>query len=422
MDVRRFCTAIRAPLCVAFLALVVSLVHAPVASAAAPPVTQALPRVDTVQVGPIAAAGGFDLYLTAEGCGSGDPGLELTYLEQTTAATLSHAYSGARAVCSIQRSPAGARLRVSVPGLVDVAVQIAHIGPALAHPGLPVGCGAPFGPELPATATGRIAVAIHPRVFGRVTVSSASAQIFSGGPQSCPARQALNGRELTAVVGRFIINALAPDHGPAQLQLLDPDGDSPSPGLQGTLGVTLSGAAALGVEGSTGVTRIGASTGLTAGSLSFTALALCPGYQGQNGALDGTLTIRDPLLGRLRVNGADASAAFSGQGKAQAGTCDGPGSEPVFPDLVSSCDQLDSDCSVSTAGGLATLFDETSPGTQTITSESVDFGDGSPPVAIANDGALLHSYAAPGTYIATLSVTDAVGTVFTASTPVVIDA
>jgi PKD repeat protein len=70
---------------------------------------------------------------------------------------------------------------------------------------------------------------------------------------------------------------------------------------------------------------------------------------------------------------------------------------------------------------VATFFDESSPGTQTITSELVDFGDGSTPEAIANDASVQHAYAAPGAYTATLSVTDALGTVSSTTTLVVID-
>jgi hypothetical protein len=251
-------------------------------------------------------------------------------------------------------------------------------------------------------------------------VGTADAQIFSGAPQTCPAVQPL-GRELTAVVGRFILDADQPGHGVAQLEILDASGDLPAPGLQGTLELAMTGRRALSVDLADGLTVIGAGTSLTTGSLRFRALAVCPGETSQNGELSGTLIIDDPLLGALRIHGARATSAFTSEGAAPPGTCNGPGSEPVVPYLVDTCDQAGAGCSVAAEANVATFFDESSPGTQTITSELVDFGDGSTPEAIANDASVQHAYAAPGAYTATLSVTDALGTVSSTTTLVVID-
>ncbi len=391
------------------------------ATASARQPSAASPRVDTIQLGPISVHDGFSLYLTAQDCGSEDPYLQVAYLTGRSPNVLSHTYTGASASCSIQRDPAGAQLRATVPGSIDVTVAITSPRPALVHPGLPVGCGAPFGPELPATARGRIDVAIHPDVFGRIAAQTANAQIFSGAPQQCPALQATAGRWLTADIGVDTLNADQPNRGAAQLEIVDPSGDNPSPGLQGVLEVQLGGRAALSLGGASGSARIGSDTRLTAGSLGFVALPACPGDSAQNGTLSGTLTIEDPLLGPLEIAGANASAAFTGQGRAAPGTCDGPGSEPVFPNLITSCDSANAGCSVRADDSVATFFDETSPGTQTITAEVLNFGDGSTPVPISNFGSVQHSYADAGSYTATLTVTDAVGTTFNATVPVVID-
>jgi hypothetical protein len=398
--------------------------------------------VATLQIGPIRAAGGFSLYLIIQGCGGPDPALGFAYVKGTSTAALSHTYTGASASCSIRRASAGAPVQAAqvqavLPGLADVGVQIAVTpqaqapspqpalsGQALsgqALSGLPVGCSGTPEPEVAATATGHIDVSIHPAGLGQISVPSAGADIFSGTPPACPARQSTAGQLFSATVGSYTLNAIHPTHGAAQLEIVGPNNDSPGLDLQGTLAVQLTGRAALGVNLADASTRVGASTRVTSGSLSFTALAECPGYVAQNGNLSGILTIQDPLFGPLRINGADATAAFSGPGTAPAGSCDGPGSQPVAPDLVSSCNQDDSGCSVSAQSSVATFYDETSPGTQAIVAETVDFGDGSAPAAIGNYGALQHSYAAPGTYTATLSVTDAAGAVSTATTSVVID-
>ncbi len=384
--------------------------------------TPTLPGVDTLQLGPLSATSGFSLYVTAQSCGSSDPTVALAYLKKSSGAQLSHTYTGMRVSCSISRRPAGASLAVRVPGLVDIAVTIADPESALTHPGLPVGCGPPYGPELPAAAVGRIDVAIHTRVFGQIVLPSANAQIFTGAPQTCPAVAPTGGRELTADVGTTILAADAPNHGPASLDILDEaGGDTPAPGIQGTLGLQMSGSGALALNAATGTARIGATTALTSGSLSFTPLAACPGASAQNGDLAGALTIEDPLLGPRRIAGADADSAYSGVGSALPGACNGLGAEPVEPELIDTCNDDNAGCSVSAGSAVATLFDETSPGTQTITAETVDFGDGSAPVAIANFGAVQHAYSTPGSYTATLTVTDAANTVSTTTAPVVID-
>ncbi len=392
------------------------------ASASARPGGVTLSRVDTIQLGPLTVADGFSLWITAQACGSADPYVQLAYVTGSPTARLSHTYSGMRGTCSIQSRPAGAQLAVSVPGFVSIAVHIDAPRSALAHPGLPVGCGPPYGPELATTAVGRVDVAIHPSRLGRVAVTNANAQIFPGAPQTCPALAPTGGRELTADIGSTIVAADQPVEGPATLDILDvADGDDPAPGIQGVLGLQLSGRAALAVDASTGAARLGALTPLTTGSLSFTPVAACPGASAQNGVLGGSLTIADPLLGLRRIIGADADSAYTGMGAALPGSCNGLGSEPVEPELIDTCNDANAGCSLSTDSATATFFDETSAGTQAISGETIDFGDGSAPVAISNYGATTHAYAGAGTYTASLSVTDATGTVSTVSTPVVID-
>jgi hypothetical protein len=382
----------------------------------------ALPAVDTVQIGPIPAGDGFAEYVTEQGCGSTDPYFQVAFLTGSGPEVLSHTYAGIDASCSIVRSPGGAQLEASLPGTINIHARISDVGAALVHPGLPVGCSAPFGPELPATATGRIDVAVHPGVFGRLNASHAAAQIFSGAPQQCPAVQPVGGRELTADVGPFILDAVRPVHGSPQLAIYDAFGDDLPSGLTGTLELALSGPRVYDVTGTDGTAEMTAPAPLATGSLGFVPVAACPGDTAQDGTLSGTLTIDDPLLGALAIVGGSAESAFSGIGAAQAGTCDGPGSEPMLPDLVSSCDQVNAACSVAAGTNTATFFDETDPGSQSISTEAVNFGDGSPPVTITPGASVQHTYAQPGVYTATLAVRDAVGTTATATATVFIEA
>jgi hypothetical protein len=372
-----------------------------------------LPATDTVQLGPITAKGGFELYITEQDCGSTDgTWFQLDYVKQASAGSfnsLSHTFTGFAAACSIQRSAFGARLRARLTGLLNVNVAIGNAGNALTSPGLPVGCGAPFGPEYPATAHGTIDVAIDPSVLGRINRQSANAQIFSGAPQRCPASEPSGGRELTADVGAAVLDASVPAHSAAQLEIEDPDVDEPAPGISDTLQLQASGRGAYASTNADGSARLGSGAPFTSGSLSFRALAACPGDSAENGTLSGTLTIHDPLLGSVAVSGTDASLAFTGQGTARPGGCNGLSAEPVEPALLSTCSYTPSGCSVSGGSGAVTLFDETDPGTQTISSETVNFGDGSPTAPIANYGTVSHAYAASGTYTVTLTVTDAMG-------------
>jgi hypothetical protein len=425
---RFFARCARAPLGVA-LALILWLGASPPVRAATAPFLATLSPVGSVQIGPLAVSGGFSLYLTGEDCGSSDPDVTLTYLSGTPTDRLSHTYTAASATCTIGARQTGARLRILIPGAIDIAVQLGAAGAPLARPGVPVGCGPPAGPVRSARVTGRIDVAIHPRVLGQLAINNrdgagavaTAAEIFTGAPQTCPAVQAPNGHVLTADVGRYILNADQPSHGAAQLDILDEGADDPAPGLSGVLGLHLSGGPALSVAAGTGSARIGATTELTAGSLHFSPLAPCAGASAQNGSLSGVLTIEDPVLGPQRIVGSAADSADIGLGTAEPGSCNGPGSEPLEPELVDTCDSSDSGCSVTDGGGAVTFFDETSSGTQTITGETLDYGDGSAPVPLSPGGAVEHAYDAGGTYTATLTVTDAAGDVVSTSTAVVVD-
>jgi hypothetical protein len=381
----------------------------------------ALPTVDTVQVGPVKAADGFDVYVTEQACGSSASYFQVAFVKGSSPDVISHTYTGFNATCSIERTPAGAELSADLPGVLNINVHIDKAGRALRHPGLPVGCGAPFGPELPATATGRIDVAIHTSIFGRVGASRSSAQIFSGAPQQCPAVQSSDGRQFTADVGPFILNAVAPEHGAAVLDIFDQTEDTPAAGITGSLQLEVGGRQAYAVTSASGSATLGAGAPFTTGSLAFSPLPACPGYAAESGNVTGTLTINDPLFGPLVISGEDASVAFSGEGTAHSGVCNGPGSDPVQPSMVTSCNLVSSDCSISAGTGAATFFDETSPGTQTITSEQVNFGDGSAPVPITNYGSVQHGYTTAGTFTATLTVTDSSGTTTTSTTPVYIE-
>ena len=385
----------------------------------APPIT--IPALDTVQIGPLRAGSGFNLYINAQGCGSADPYLQVIYRSARPPAVLSHTYSGFTANCTVVRRPGAARLIARLRGLLDVNVQIAKLGRPLRHPGLPAGCGAPFGPELPATATGRVDVSIHPKVFGSIAATTASAQIFSGSRQQCPAAQTNNGRQFTADVGSFILDAVQPTRGAAELDLLRQAGDAPAAGVTGTTELQVSGASGYVVTSPDGSATIANGAPFSTGALTFAALPACPEASAVNGNLGGTLTIADPLEGALTINGAAASRAYSGIGASRPGLCNGPGSAPVAPSVVTSCNLANENCSVSAGAASATFFDETSPGTQTITSELLDFGDGSAPVPVANYGSVRHTYASAGTYTATLTVSDATGATTTSTTPVYID-
>jgi hypothetical protein len=389
----------------------------PVRAAAARGVTTTAAAVpETIQIGPITAHHGFALYVDEQGCGSADPFFQVTYREGTAPDLLSHSYTGLTARCSISAS--GVTLRADLPGLINIAAEVVATGRALPHPGLPIGCGAPFGPELPGAATGRIDVAIHRQVFGRLNSNQASAQIFPGAPQQCPAVQSTSRRELTADIGADILDAAQPAHQSPELAIYDSNGDSPAPGLIGTLELQLGGDRAYTLISPAGSARIGAVAPFASGSLSFTALAACPGASAVNTSVAGTYTVDDPVLGSVVLRGADASLAYTGIGDAQAGGCNGPGSEPLEPELISNCGIEDGSCSVQGQTSTVTFSDETDPGTQTIRSEQVNFGDGSPVVALAPGGAVNHTYDEPGTYTATLAVTDTAGTTSTASTVV----
>lgn len=403
---------------------------APAPAGAAPqPVGAVIAGGESVQVGPFSVGDRFSLYVTGRGCGTNDPDFTLTYLSGSPTDRLSHVYTvtGTDASCTLGARPAGAaaRLNVNVPGLVEIAVEVGDLTAPLERGGVPVGCGPPAVPERLALATGRIDVAIHPAVFGRVALAGAGAdsdaEIFAGAPQTCPALQAPNGRELTADIGRYILDADQPSVGAAQLDIIDAAVDDPGPGLAGVLSLHMSGDAALAVDAATGSARIGAATGLTAGSLSFVPLAPCAGASAQNGSLSGSLTIDDPVLGPQRILGAAADSAYTGEGTAVPGGCNGPGSRPLEPELISTCDSADAGCSVTGTGATATFFDESSAGTQTVTAETLDFGDGSAPVALSLGAALQHDYGAAGTYLATLTITDAAGDSAATVADVVID-
>ncbi|HLH64645.1 MAG TPA: PKD domain-containing protein [Solirubrobacteraceae bacterium] len=360
-------------------------------------------------IGPVRAAHGWSATIIAQ-CGR-DANVTVDYSKGPADDALDHIYGGfpKPSVCSRSRSLGAGALSLSEPGLAAISVRLGSPG-RLQRLAQPSGCRGGRSVYRTLVARGRIVLTIHTPAFGRVSLRSARALATSQSAIRC--RQPRGGILLSASFGGqhdIFLTASRAGRGPGTVSLSVPSGDTLAGGVSGFTELEAFGGSSL-FSARANLTRsVVHLRGLVSGTLTFTAQPACAGERNARpGTLGGQLTIHDPILGTVRLIGSQAAEIYMTKDGAKQPTCGAAALPPTvsFSDSCSSPGQ----CSVSGATNTVYFGDGTLPGTAPITGESWSFGDGSPPYQTGYPGLnVSHTYAAPGTYTVTLTVTTAGG-------------
>jgi hypothetical protein len=365
--------------------------------------------ITTITIGPLTTSTGWTADIEYQGCGDTD-GEGAVMFSKTVGVgeTVNHLYSGGPAVCSVSSAPQGGQVTLEWGSLLDVNVSLTDPG-AVSAGSPPAGCTG-FGPEVVGeTATGTIQGSIHGAVLGTIEASSAPAQAQTISAEAA-AEENCNpdATEFDVGFGDLVPNQLISAEGFGSQQsvdILDLAGDTPATAIFGEFDLELTGPSPLftfsrGLQ--TASVKLNSSE--ARGSLEFHGLATCQGFpDARNGTVAGAMTIDDPILGTVRLNGAKASDAFLIGPKKNSGFCNGIGVPRAA--VTDSCGKRSDRCSISRERNDVVFVDQSYSGTDRVKSEVVSFGDRGKPEKIVLDGLVRHRYKRSGKYRATLKLT-----------------
>jgi hypothetical protein len=360
----------------------------------------------SITVGPIKASHGFSLTLIDATCSAKGSKLTIEF-SKGNSASLAHQYLGGPSQCKLSRKLASGSLSGRWGGLANVKLAVRQPGKVIKAKTAP-GCTGSGGIARSAVVTGTLKIAIHPGVFGKVSLHEAKASLNGLANVNC-ATPGSTGITVYGTFGPVSLSASQPGTGPRSV-LISENGAKPASGISDNF--------TLAVKGGTSVfnaapdlssATIGGAAPFLSGSLAFTGLPACVGSPGaRNGSFGGTLVAHDPVLGTLTLVGASATTTFIALGSAFPGACNGPNAQPATAKFTNLC----SGPGICSAAGTTTdqFYDESDPGTQgPIVSEVWSFGDGSAPVSIPSGSTVTHAYTKAGTYTVTLTMTDGQG-------------
>jgi hypothetical protein len=413
----------KARLCLLLVTLAAGIC-APVASAqtAGSPPYAVAPNITTIIIGPLTTSTGWTAEIEYQGCGDTDGEGGVVFSKTVgVGETVNHLYSGGPAVCTISSAPSGGQVTLEWGSLLNVNVSLVNPGtPSTGS--APPGCTG-LGPEVVTeTATGTIQGSIHGQVLGSVNASSAPAKgetisDEAEAQQSCSP----DATELDVGFGELVPEQLisADAFGSKRtIDILDLAGDTPANAIFGEFDLELSGRSPLfSFSRSLQSASVKIDSSEARGSLEFHGLAACKGYpDARNGTVTGAVTIDDPILGAVKLNGSNATDASLTGAKKNSGFCNGIG--PPQAAVTNSCGKRADRCSISRDRNNVVFVDQSYSGPDRLKSELISFGDGSKPERITLDGLVRHRYKRPGTYKATLKLTVAgrVGTKTTHTT------
>ena len=392
-------------LAVAVCACVVATVGASSAAAAASP--------PGIAIGPIKVQHGFSLTLFDSSCAGKGSDLTIEFSKGGSKLSATYDYSGGPSHCRVSKTLGSGSLSGAWPGLATIKLAVEQPG-KLTKPKAPPGCRGSGGSGRSAVVTGTLNVAIDQQHFGKVNLHSAPATLDKSGNYSCNAA----GRSDVTVFGTLqlaTISAIQPPKGRRSVFISVPGVGLPG-GIKDEFELFAQGGKAVfNAPSNLDSATIGPERPYLTGSLSFTALPRCSAtVAARNGSFSGVIEVHDPVLGNYGLIGSSASSAFIALGSAFPGSCNGIGSTAPAAAFTDVC-SAPGTCSVSTGTNTDTFYDESTPGSETITSESWNFGDGSAPVSGPIGGQVSHTYASPGTYQVTLTITTSQNQTLTAT-------
>jgi hypothetical protein len=359
-----------------------------------------------ISVGPIKGSHGYSVSIFDSSCGAaGGVTIELS---KGSRINVTHTYSGGSTKCKVSRSLRSGSVSVNWPGLASIHLSVGSAG-KLTKARPPKGCHGSVGKQRTGVATGTLRIEIHPGAFGRYKLHRAKASLDSYGNFACKPSGSAD-ISVNGTFGPLFLSATQPPRGLRSV-LISGNAAPPATGITDTFLLYAEGTSKLfNAASNLSSATIGAAGSVLTGSLTFSGLPVCTGSSGAaNGSFGGAMVLHDPVLGAITLTGSAATEAFIDIGSAIPGSCNGSGAVQPTVGFTNLCSSPDAACSVSAGTNTDSFYDESDAGTETITSETWSFGDGSAPVAGAVDGSVSHTYAKPGTYTVTLTITTSQG-------------
>jgi len=366
------------------------------------------PGSRSITIGPIAVRQHFKLFIGAFNCSTPHASLTVNFSRGNAAFSVGESFDDAKAKvsCRVSRSLGSGAIKASWGGALRLNVRLGHPrGRAIVSKT----CSERGARTRAVIATGTIDVALGGKALGRVGRRRAPATINQMGAYKC--KSTATAKLISLIVDyktdEASLFASQPVRGKRTVSinytLAGPDGTTRTIDL-----FSQGGAKVFNAASDLGSAIVRAHPPALTGSLKFSALPACPGDpNARNGSLSGALTLRLPFARPLTLGSSKVSMAFIARGSAGPGSCNGALAVPPSVSFTHGCN-MPGDCSVSGASNTVTFYDTPSPGTEGVTAETWSFGDGtSAPGTL--DGSVTHTYANPGTYTVTLTLTTGTG-------------
>jgi hypothetical protein len=379
----------------------------------AAPLVKAEPII--VEIGPFKAAHGYQFDLVVSSCAGTSKGTEISYVKGSEANNIDYSYSGS-ATCTAAKNLKQGKLSISWPGIATANLKVAAAG-ASKRGVVPRGCKGGGGTSREVVLKGSIDVTAS-KYFGTLKSKQIKGYISRLGNLSCGSESLPKSTDLDASFGSDLF--VDASRYKKSSQVFIGDTFAPASGVTGNLFLDITGTAKLFDINKTTATLTDAKPFAT-GKLVATKLPACIGDTSTalNVSLSGSVTIDSPVLGAIVLNPAAATFAYIGATSAKLpADCDGYGAMPLTPSVDNECSDATVPCSISEGFGTDTFDDDSNPGTQTVISETINFGDGT--TGTFTDGTASHAYAAPGDYTATVTIETSNGQTQTVTTPVYI--
>ncbi len=354
-------------------------------------------------IGPIKVKHGWTVTISTA-CSPSGASTSIDYTKGSVSALLDHVYTGPKPTCSLAKSLGAGSLSLSWPSVATIDVKLGRPG-RVNHPVEPRGCTV-RGVERTVAVTGRISLSIHSGVFGGVSLRRATG--FAERTTGVRCRSERSSIVMSATFGSgfaLSMSGMQAPSGPRIVSIGDNQGDSPATGVSGFTEVQLTGGRSLFNAAANLSTAAIHARGIVSGSMRFKAQPACSGGKNSRpGTLTGQLVVHDPIVGTLRLGSAQATQIYIVKGTALPPTCGSDATPPTVA-LSDNC-SAQGTCSVSAGTNTVYFGDGTLAGSAPITGETWNFGDGSAPISTGYPGLnVQHTYAAPGAYAVTLTVT-----------------
>ncbi len=386
-----------------------------VAALALPTLASAKGAPISLEIGPFKVAHGYSFDLEVSKCAGTTKDTEIDYAKGSKTDNVLYAYSGT-GTCTATGNLKRGTLSLSWPGIATAKLKVTSAGRNRGGV-TPRGCTGGKGVSREVVLKGNIDITAS-KYFGSLKRHKVKAYISRLSNLNCKGGSLPKSTQLTGLFGQNLFLSAARYKKRSEVSISD--AFSPASGVSGEFFLDLTGTAKQFNINKTTATVTNLKP-FASGKLVATKLGSCIGdtTKAVNATFSGAITVKSPVLGNLTYGSSNATSANIGpSGAAFPAQCNGYGSMPLTAGIDSSCNDATYPCSIADGVNNVTFTDTSTPGTQNVVSESINFGDNS--TGTVSNGSATHTYASPGTYTATVTIQTSDGQTEMASTTVYI--